>query len=173
MHYRCYLASQPAYAGIATEAQAHPGCETGGILIGRAGIVAGELVLVVAAATGPGSQAVHLPFTFVPDTAALQEALEQWRTAFAAYPVDYLGEWHTHPFGGSMPSAADTRQVQHILHDPAYYLPHGFLLIIVTPTDQQIALHCYFYPHATQQPTLIRLERFDGDIGQLLGALAP
>lgn len=173
MHCRCYIAAKSAYTRIESETLERRNRETGGLLIGRAGIVAGDLILVVAAATGPGPQALHQPLAFAPDIARLQHELEQWRSAFAPVPVDYLGEWHTHPASMPFPSTKDDQQALAILADDSYILPHGFLLAIVTQQDGLVTPNGYFYSRGTQQPILIDVEQFDGEIGQLLGAIDP
>lgn len=69
--------------------------ETGGILIGRRLDRRGGSELLIAAATGPGDDAVQRPVEFNPDVDYVNEQL---RPLFASFPrLDYIGTWHKHP----------------------------------------------------------------------------
>jgi hypothetical protein len=83
-----YLARHDAYQRIFDESCDSPGRETGGILVGRMFDLAGGLILVVVAASGPGAAAHRRGHTYAPDTLARQNELETWREAYRPYRVD-------------------------------------------------------------------------------------
>ncbi|PLS68047.1 MAG: hypothetical protein CV045_10130 [Cyanobacteria bacterium M5B4] len=132
---------------IRDEAYSSPGLETGGILVGRIFETSAGLVLVVVAASGPGRYADRRPHTYAPDVLSRQRDLDYWSERYAAYRVDYVGEWHKHPPGNRQPSAGDTRQVESIFKEPAYNhsLPYGMYTPIVTIEDREFYLHHYYY----------------------------
>lgn len=84
------------------QSRAYQPLETGGILLGwRRGEVA-----VIAAALGPGPNALHGRHLFIPDD---RWHTEQVENAFAGSggDLDYLGDWHSHPGGIAAMSAQD------------------------------------------------------------------
>ena len=165
-----YIA-QPAYQRIVEEAPANSERETGGILVGRMFAVGDILVLVVVAASGPGPQAILDLHMFAPDTEALQYELDACRREFAAYQVDYVGEWHKHMPGQHQPSAGDTRQVVAILGDADYNLPAGIFTPIGTVEAGVCLLHAYYYPRQTLRPEPVEYTVVEGSIYALLDEL--
>lgn len=163
-----YLAQLDAYQRIHDEACESPGRETGGILVGRMFRLPDGPHLVVVAASGPGANADRRAHTYAPDTVARQRELEAWRRHYAAYGVDYVGEWHKHPPGHRQPSSGDTLQVVEILSDDSYHLPDGIFTPLVTIEDETFLLHAYYYPRETMRPAPVPCERVDGDITALL-----
>lgn len=153
-----YMSQQSAYQRIIDEAHRSPMAETGGILVGRMFVISAGLVLVVVGASGPGAHADHQWNTYAPDTTTHQSFLHIWWRRYAAYHVDYVGEWHTHPAGANHPSHGDTVQVRQILHDPDYVLPHGMFTPIVTREYTTWTLHGFFYPRATMLPSPVEVE---------------
>jgi integrative and conjugative element protein (TIGR02256 family) len=75
------------------EADARNPLETGGVLMGYR---ARRDEIVITAASGPGSRAVHTPTRFKPDH---EHQLEWIAARYAASKgvETYLGDWHTHP----------------------------------------------------------------------------
>ncbi|NJL54011.1 hypothetical protein HC928_01820 [bacterium] len=153
------LDKKHAFDKIKDEASSSPGLETGGILVGRIFETRAGLVLVVVAASGPGRYADRRPHTYAPDVLSRQRDLDYWSERYAAYRVDYVGEWHKHPPGNRQPSAGDTRQVESIFKEPAYNhsLPHGMYTPIVTIEGNEFCLHHYYYRRdgAFRKPELI------------------
>jgi len=89
--------------------------ETGGVLLGYD---AGN-GLVVTAITGPGPKAVHERHAFVPDY-DYQDAEIEIIYGKSQRRHTYLGDWHTHPDGGSALSSKDKRTLLRIArHRPA------------------------------------------------------
>lgn len=165
-----YLARHDAYQRIVEEAWASPARETGGILVGRMVQRPNGRALVVVAASGPGPRAERQPALFVPDTAAHQHDLDRWRERYAAYAVDYVGEWHSHPPGQYWPSQGDTDQVTEILSDRSYNLPDGMLTPIVMIDGAACTLHMYYYPRHALQPFSVVYSLLDGDPTHFLAA---
>lgn len=89
--------------------------ETGGVLLGYD---AGN-GLVLAAITGPGSEAIHERHAFVPDydyqDAEVERIYNESRRRHT-----YLGDWHSHPDGNTTLSKKDKRTLHTIAgHRPA------------------------------------------------------
>lgn len=101
----------PAVETILTEAPASvDGSETGGILLGHDG----DDAITVTRAGDPGPQADRRPDGFLRDLAH-----SRW-LADEAYDEDgsvWVGEWHTHPTGGGVPSEIDVETYERLLAD--------------------------------------------------------
>jgi hypothetical protein len=166
-----YLARHDAYQRIFDESCDSPGRETGGILVGRMFDLAGGLILVVVAASGPGAAAHRRGHTYAPDTLARQNELETWREAYRPYRVDYVGEWHKHPPGYRQPSGGDTLQVIDILSDSSYNLPDGIFTPIVTIEDGRFMLHGHYYSREQLRAEAVECIVADADIRPLLDQL--
>lgn len=107
-------------------AQSHYPLETGGMLIGYVGDN-GEAV--VKKIIGPGPKARHGRFKFVPDGDYQQIALEQIFYETEGQET-YLGDWHTHPKGGSGPSHIDKITLAKIAHEPASGTAYPIMAIL-------------------------------------------
>ncbi len=164
------MAHEDAYQRITTEAWNSPTRETGGILVGRSFKLHQGLVLVVVGASGPGAGADRQRHTYAPDVTSHQRELVTWRRHYAAYQVDYVGEWHKHPPGHRQPSSGDTQQVRAILNDPDYRLPYGIFTPLVTIEQGECRLHGYYYPRETMLPAAVEWQctRGDDDLRELL-----
>lgn len=103
------------------------GRETGGILLGRDPDA--RRVLEVTEAGGPGPRADRRPDFFLRD---LEHARELGRTAWERDRTQWVGEWHTHPAGGSEPSERDISTYWNILDHPDLEF-EAFVAVIVTP----------------------------------------
>lgn len=115
-----------ALHSIAKEARASiDGCETGGILLGFEGKRA-----VVTEAGGPGPNAERSRTFFRRD---LEHAEALAERAFLLDGSQWIGDWHTHPAGGSRPSATDLHGYRKILQADSTF--PAFLAIIVTPSQ--------------------------------------
>lgn len=83
---------------------ARTGPEAGGILIGRRLLDCGDLV--VDAATEPFPTDTRSRHRFTRRPQGHQQVLDSaWTESHGS--VNYLGEWHTHPVAGVVPSPAD------------------------------------------------------------------
>lgn len=98
---RCWLDSG-ALAFIKDESQRQAPKETGGVLLGYCA----DNDVVVRLATGPGRRAKHRFSSYRPDT--LFDRAEIARIYDETNGViTYLGDWHSHPKGGSQLSEDD------------------------------------------------------------------
>jgi integrative and conjugative element protein (TIGR02256 family) len=101
--------------------------ETGGILVGRRD---GEAVEVLAVSDA-GPKAVSSPVHFERDGAHCQAFLERTAAALGE-GVDYVGEWHSHPFSSATPSSRDAASFAEIAQD-AENFTNAPVLVIVAP----------------------------------------
>lgn len=109
---------------IADEAiRSRDGLETGGILLGTDD----NQEIVIRHAGGPGPNALREPRRFLRDLAHAQQ-LAVW--AWNEDRSQWIGEWHTHPFGDLTPSNYDLEAYARHLHDPELGFSR-FLTIIV------------------------------------------
>lgn len=106
-----------------------PDLETGGILLGHAPGDRADLHVTVAG--DPGPNAVHEPRRFLRDPAHAQTLADR---AWAEHQAVWIGEWHTHPAAGPMPSDIDLRSYLQHLEDPELQFTE-FLSLIVASTD--------------------------------------
>jgi integrative and conjugative element protein (TIGR02256 family) len=117
------------------------GNETGGLLLGHAD----EQTAWVQSAGDPGPAAVHRPNFFLRD---LHHAQRLAADAFARDGSQWIGEWHTHPGAGPIPSARDLHTYLGLLADPQLRF-HAFIAVILTATagtwhlPQAYAWVCY------------------------------
>lgn len=84
--------------------------ETGGMLLGY---VADNNEPVITKIIGPGPNAKHGRFKFVPDGAFQQKLLEEYFKKTNGGET-YLGDWHTHPKGSAIPSYTDKKTLANI-----------------------------------------------------------
>ncbi len=101
--------------------------ETGGPLFGYES----DRDLVVACAPGVGASAVRHVGGFEPETGRIDELIAQAHTdSHARYR--YVGSWHTHPGGRSVPSARDRLTARAIASEPQVDLIAPLMLIART-----------------------------------------
>jgi integrative and conjugative element protein (TIGR02256 family) len=124
LHAVCWLA-RSALRDVLAEVRRYRLRETGGALLGwREGAQ-----YVVTTALGPGPQAKHGLTYFEPD-ATWQSARGREIYFASARTVAYLGDWHTHPWSGPVPSYRDHRTAQDIAEDPAFRAPQPLYGIV-------------------------------------------
>ncbi len=102
--------------------------ETGGILVGS--YSADGALAHVNEALGPPLGSKSTPTEFTRNT-GLSKALQR------KWPEQqyYLGEWHSHPRGRTIPSRQDRRQMAAIGRDAAYRCPNPILIITARSKD--------------------------------------
>jgi integrative and conjugative element protein (TIGR02256 family) len=111
--------------------------ETGGVLIGYWAIPSQEVV--VTAAIGPGSRALHEKDRFIPDP-------EHQESEIARHYQDsgrlhtYLGDWHTHPHSRAHMSRLDRRTLEIIACHPAARAPIPIMAILAGGTPWVLRL---------------------------------
>lgn len=99
--------------------------ETGGMLLGY---IADNNDVVVTAIIGPGPAAKGSRYTFEPDAEYQQAELEAHFRATKGIE-SYLGDWHTHPHGSSIPSRTDKRTLAHIALTTSSRINHPVMAI--------------------------------------------
>lgn len=114
--------------------------ETGGVLLGFADPDDDEQIQLIAQ-IGPGPKASHEAFRFEPDSEWQQqritEAYEQ-----SGRVLTYLGDWHSHPRGGKMPSSLDRETAKKIARCAEARAPHPLILIVYgEPESWQIVAY--------------------------------
>lgn len=120
-------------SAIAAHVRAAHKIETGGILIARQ---AGEGVLEVTVATGPGPRAVRRRHFFLRDEVFLQLVLDR-EVARSDGAVEYVGEWHVHPALDAPPSFVDRRSLWRIACRPNYPTSRPVLLIVESANGER------------------------------------
>jgi integrative and conjugative element protein (TIGR02256 family) len=124
---RCWCDSS-ALDQLFREARRWPLRETGGALLGWRD--PGESV--IAAVLGPGPRARHGLRSFEPD-AEWQNEQGQRLYVESGRTVAYLGDWHSHPHGGAVPSGQDRETAEMIATDPAFRAPRPLYAIASKP----------------------------------------
>lgn len=88
----------------------------------------------VRAAVGAGPEAIHERTTFEPDQRWQESEVERvWRLDPT---LEYLGDWHSHPGGGTSPSRSDRAVLHVIASSPAARCPSPVMLIIAVTADR-------------------------------------
>lgn len=119
----------------------NPHVETGGILLGHSATTAADVHIIVAGAPGPN--AVHEPRRFSRDPIYAQALADH---SWAAHGAVWIGEWHTHPRAGFLPSDIDLRSYLTHLGDPDLGFEE-FLSLIVAGTDAVPRLAAWLITH--------------------------
>jgi integrative and conjugative element protein (TIGR02256 family) len=101
--------------------------ETGGPIFGYST----DDAVVVTRVFGPGPGARHRPTRFSADPAWIEACIDE---VFASTDgkESYLGDWHSHPLGGSSPSGSDITAVRSIAADHEVGLDRPTVLIQAT-----------------------------------------
>jgi integrative and conjugative element protein (TIGR02256 family) len=124
-----------ALALMLAEASSREPLETGGMLLGWQGDEDGSGI-VIARVLGPGPRATHRRTRFVPDgrwqRRELAEAYER-----SGRVLRYVGDWHSHPGGGSTPSARDLRTAKKIARKRSARAPAPLTLILAGSSERE------------------------------------
>jgi len=68
---------------------------------------------------------------------------------------DYIGEWHTHPVGSSIPSWRDNRAMKALLNEPKYSSPQKLILGIISNAER---LRIYMYEYRIKKIIELKIE---------------
>lgn len=99
--------------------------EVGGVLAGYWN----EGVAVITDFVGPGDDAQHARYQFVPDDEYhAAEIARLYRASNGT--TTYLGDWHTHPSGVARPSPLDKRTLRHIARAPEARCPEPLMILL-------------------------------------------
>jgi integrative and conjugative element protein (TIGR02256 family) len=101
--------------------------ETGGVLLGHE--AADTKDLVITHAVGPGPNAIHELTAFVPDSVWQQAQIDDYYHKVGRIET-YLGDWHTHPSGGSSFSSKDRKTLKRIANTPEARMPSPIMAIL-------------------------------------------
>lgn len=114
---------------LASESEAKPGVETGGVLVG---FIDHRLrAAVVTHASGPGPKAFHRPSRFQRDREFCQAFLD-YHAARTDGVLDFLGEWHKHREADPWPSPTDKNTYEKLAANPNCHLDEVVVLITGT-----------------------------------------
>ena len=100
--------------------------ETGGMLLGY---ISNNGDAIVTRIIGPGPNAKHSRFRFVPDNNYQQATLETYFRSTEGRET-YLGDWHTHPNGDNALSTTDMRTLARIAKEPKSGIPNPFMAVL-------------------------------------------
>ncbi|HET7417074.1 MAG TPA: Mov34/MPN/PAD-1 family protein [Solirubrobacterales bacterium] len=139
-------------ASLVGHTRTKPDVETGGILLGRRTDID---TLLLTRASPPGPQARHRRFSFLRDTAFLQDYLDAAH-ARSGGGEDYVGEWHVHPALGAPPSRTDRRSLRRIARSSRYAVAEPVLLI-VEHSPPELRLRCYRFAGRSRRGTELPL----------------
>ncbi len=115
--------------------------ETGGILVGY--YTTAHDCAVITALSGPPEDSIRKPSLFERGTRGIQSWIfNLWREQ----RYFYLGEWHFHPGGASVPSHDDTEQMRKLSKDRKLKCPEPILLIIGGDPKGAWTANAYVFP---------------------------
>jgi len=101
--------------------------EAGGILLGKKLIDSEDYT--ISELTRPNQFDKRTRFGFLRSKKAAQHVINQrWRNSKGI--VNYLGEWHTHPFANPMPSMTDQILLNTIAKEKSCVFTHYFMFIL-------------------------------------------
>lgn len=101
--------------------------ETGGVLLGYESVDTNDVVITYA--VGPGPNAIHELASFVPDSIWQQAQIDDYYRE-SGRTKTYLGDWHTHPSGGSHFSSKDRGTLKRIARTPEARAPSPIMAIL-------------------------------------------
>ena len=106
--------------------------ETGGKLLGYKDVYNN---IVISDLIGPGPNAVHKKYSFIPDGEYQQNELT--RIYFESSRITtYLGDWHSHPYENSYMSWRDKKTLKKIAKTKSAREPNPIFIIIGTKTNE-------------------------------------
>ena len=115
--------------------------ETGGILVGY--YTPANDCAIVTALSGPPEDSIRKQRFFERGTRGIQSWIFRiWREQRHFY----LGEWHFHPSGSSVPSQDDTEQMRKLSTDTRLKCPEPILLIIGGDPKGAWSANAYVFP---------------------------
>jgi len=124
--------------------------ETGGILVGY--YTPAHDCAVVTALSGPPKDSSRKPRLFERGTRGIQSWIfKLWRENRHFY----LGEWHYHPRGVSIPSQDDIEQMRRLSKDRSLNCPEPILLIIGGDPKGEWTRNAYVFPVDQEYVSLI------------------
>ena|SRR5258706_12843806 len=126
--------------------------ETGGVLAGYHGA---HDTIVITDVVGPGPNAIHGNDYFVPDHQFHRDEIARIYAASGRINA-YLGDWHSHPDGGTDISKTDRRTLRRIATSPLARIAQPLMLIISGGQPWTITIH-----HAARTRWRIRFAQLE------------
>lgn len=116
--------------------------ETGGILVGY--YTPAHDCAIVTALSGPPEDSIRKSFLFKRGTQGIQSViLRLWQEK----KHFYLGEWHFHPRGASIPSHLDIEQMKALSKNKKLKCPEPILLIIGGNPKDAWTVNAFVFPN--------------------------
>ena len=133
MIYENVIIARCAFREMIAECCAHPGVESGGVLVGR---VAPKLnAVVVTNASDGGPMAIRRADMFARDTDHCQKWLNRM-VAESGGQIDYVGEWHKHPTLSTRLSPLDEQTLRQIAGSFDYATDQPLFLVAAMPNEK-------------------------------------
>jgi integrative and conjugative element protein (TIGR02256 family) len=110
--------------------------ETGGVLLGY---TTDSDNIVITHAIGPGPNAQHARRNFSPDVRYQERAIAD-RYRQSRRHITYLGDWHSHPGGGSRLSFLDRRTLRRIRDHEEARAPRPVMAIVHGPDAHDLTI---------------------------------
>jgi integrative and conjugative element protein (TIGR02256 family) len=121
------------------EAQSKLPLESGGVLLGAT--KAGRIEIIHA--VGPGPLACHEATGFTPDREWQYDEIARLYEESGS-SLEYLGDWHTHPYGTPRPSSLDMSLLKQIAGSAESMCPRPIMVILAYRADEWTAgIHIY------------------------------
>jgi len=121
-------------AAMRDEALSRSPLETGGVLLGWRSSADKVIVDII----GPGPDALHGRFRFLPDHSWQIQRIRE-RFSATGGDIDYLGDWHTHPDGGVAMSSEDRDTLKRISRK----VPEALTLILAGEGQAESIVACW------------------------------
>lgn len=107
--------------------QIHGRNEAGGILLGK--YIPEKEYYVISVATKPTDKDNAGPLWFSRNRDAAQQIINvQWDNSDGL--INYMGEWHTHPWKNPTPSSVDKSLMKKVIRDGSNVWKHLFMIIV-------------------------------------------
>jgi integrative and conjugative element protein (TIGR02256 family) len=146
--------SRRALSAIFEAAKGKAPLETGGMLLGY--VSEDCLALMVTDTIGAGPAAIHKRHGFEPDAAWQQHRLSEVYHRSGRITT-YLGDWHSHPEGSSVPSREDTRTARRIARHEGSRTTNPLTMIVGANSERKEMATCYRYQRRKLRPVPLRL----------------
>jgi integrative and conjugative element protein (TIGR02256 family) len=153
---KVWLADSAAHL-MRKEASRRLPLETGGILLGYWSEDGASVA--VTDATEPGPNAIHRRDEFIPDDEYQNLKIDEIYEA-SGRVHRYLGDWHTHPFGGSALSYKDRRNLHRIATTKGAHTPIPLMAVLSGGAqDWNVSVWSYERPTAVIDRLALRCSR--------------
>lgn len=122
--------NRPALEFMIQEAKVWSPHETGGVLIGY--LDAENRDIIVEQAIGPGPRAKHAKSSFMPDQTFHEQEIARIYSQTGRTST-YIGDWHSHPYGGAYLSGTDRQTLERIARSKEARTPRPLMAVMAGP----------------------------------------